>query len=55
MPFKIRASRLGFSPPNCFLLQECALEQVHKYATDFESTLLVIDSIQTLYTEEKKV
>ncbi|MGI2262071.1 DNA repair protein RadA [Candidatus Cardinium hertigii] len=51
---KIRFSRLGLSSPNCFLLQESALVQILKHANDLDPTLLVIDSIQTLYDEEEE-
>ncbi|WP_419241327.1 DNA repair protein RadA [Cardinium endosymbiont of Nabis limbatus] len=51
---KLRAARLGLSSPNCFLLQECALVQILKHANDLAPTLLVIDSIQTLYAEEEE-
>ncbi|WP_342265284.1 DNA repair protein RadA [Cardinium endosymbiont of Philonthus spinipes] len=51
---KIRASRLGLSSTNCFLVQECALVQILNHANDLEPTLLVIDSIQTLYAEEEE-
>lgn len=51
---KIRASRLALSSPNCFLLQESALGQLLKHANDLAPTLLVIDSIQTLYDEEEE-
>ncbi|AXI23958.1 DNA repair protein RadA [Cardinium endosymbiont of Sogatella furcifera] len=51
---KIRASRLGFSSSSCLLLQACVLEQILEHATNLEPTVLVIDSIQTLYTEEEE-
>lgn len=51
---KMRASRLGLSSPSCFLLQACALVQILKHANELDPTLLVIDSIQTLYSEEEE-
>lgn len=51
---KIRAARLALSSPNCFILQESALEQVLKHADELAPTLLVIDSIQTLYAQEEE-
>lgn len=47
---KIRADRLVLSAPNCFLLQESGLEQILQHASDLKPSLLIIDSIQTLYT-----
>ncbi|MGI2299551.1 DNA repair protein RadA [Candidatus Cardinium hertigii] len=51
---KIRASRLELSSPNCFLLQESALFEILKHANDLEPTVLVIDSIQTVYDEAEE-
>ncbi len=51
---KIRASRLKLFSSNCFLLQECGLVPILKHANDLQPTLLVIDSIQTLYDEEEE-
>src|SRR5690554_431902 len=48
---KMRASRIGELNENCFLLTETQLESVFKHAEDLQPTLLVIDSIQTIHTE----
>ncbi|TSJ80811.1 MAG: DNA repair protein RadA [Candidatus Cardinium sp.] len=51
---KLRTARLGLSSANCLLLQECGLVQILKHTNDLEPTLLIIDSIQTLYAEEEE-
>ena len=48
---KMRASRIGELNENCYLLTETQLESVFKHAEDLQPTLLVIDSIQTIHTE----
>ena len=47
---KMRADRLGISNPECYVLNETELGQILGYATDLQPDLLVIDSIQTIYT-----
>ena len=48
---KMRASRIGDLNENCYLLTETQLESVFKHAEDLQPTLVVIDSIQTIHTE----
>lgn len=48
---KMRASRIGSLNENCFLLTETLLESIFKHAEDLGPTLLVIDSIQTIHSE----
>lgn len=48
---KMRASRIGELNENCYLLTETQLESVFKHAEDLQPTLVVIDSIQTIHTE----
>jgi DNA repair protein RadA/Sms len=47
---KMRADRLGLNNENCFILGETELGQILGYAVDLQPDLLIIDSIQTLYT-----
>ncbi|HZH87133.1 MAG TPA: DNA repair protein RadA [Brumimicrobium sp.] len=48
---KMRASRIGDLNENCYLLTETQLESIFKHAEDLQPTLVVIDSIQTIHTE----
>lgn len=48
---KLRASRLGLTNPNCLFLSETLLEQVISQMNTVCPHLLIIDSIQTIYTE----
>lgn len=47
---KMRADRLGISNEECYILNETELSQILGYATDLQPDLLVIDSIQTIYS-----
>jgi len=47
---KMRADRLGLNNPDCYILSETELGQILGYAVDLQPDLLIIDSIQTLYT-----
>jgi len=47
---KMRADRLGITNENCYILSETELGQILGYAVDIQPDLLIIDSIQTLYT-----
>ena len=49
---KMRADRLGIKNENCFILSETELTQILGYAVDLQPDLLIIDSIQTLYTSK---
>ncbi len=48
---KLRANRLGANDKNLFLLSEIRLEQVMLEQSDSEYKCIIIDSIQTLYSE----
>lgn len=47
---KMRAERIGIENPDCFILTETNLEQVFEQLKKVEPQLLIIDSIQTLYS-----
>lgn len=47
---KMRASRIGIENQNCILLTETYLESILEHAQEINPELVVIDSIQTLYT-----
>lgn len=47
---KLRADRLGSTDEECYVLAETSLEQIILHATDTNPDFVVIDSIQTLYT-----
>ncbi|WP_297210627.1 MULTISPECIES: DNA repair protein RadA [Thermodesulfovibrio] len=49
---KLRAERLNISSENLFLLSETLVERIIECAEEQKPTLVVIDSIQTVYTEE---
>ncbi|MEN9699149.1 MAG: hypothetical protein RLZZ301_347 [Bacteroidota bacterium] len=48
---RMRAERLGLDNQQCFLLTETNLQQVLNQAQEVKPQLLIIDSIQTLYTD----
>lgn len=48
---KLRADRLGATNEECYVLAETLLENILQHAVDNEPDLIVIDSIQTLYTD----
>lgn len=48
---KLRADRLGGGGSNCYILPETLLENILTHARETVPQLMVIDSIQTLYTE----
>ena len=49
---KLRAERLSINSDNIILLSETVVENVISLAKDLKPYVLVIDSIQTVYTEE---
>jgi DNA repair protein RadA/Sms len=49
---KMRGQRLGVEHPNLFILAETSLEQILKIVQDIRPTAIVVDSIQTVYTEQ---
>lgn len=48
---KIRANRLAATGQNCLVLNETLLENIVAQSEEVEPSLLVIDSIQTIYSE----
>lgn len=48
---KMRAERLQQHDSNCLLLTETNTQQIFKHVTNVEPDILIIDSIQTLYTD----
>ncbi|MDR1056924.1 MAG: DNA repair protein RadA [Prevotellaceae bacterium] len=48
---KLRADRLGSNGSNCYILAETLLENILVHARETAPQLIVIDSIQTIYTE----
>ncbi len=49
---KLRAERLSTETSNCFVLCETHLEQILTHAANVEPGLMIIDSIQTIFTEQ---
>ena len=49
---KMRAERLGVQGEALFLLPETNLEQIGEAVDEIKPDILIVDSIQTLYTEE---
>lgn len=49
---RLRGERLGTLSENLFILSETSLEEIIKEVKRFKPLFLVIDSIQTVYTEE---
>lgn len=48
---KIRADRLGKNNESCYILSETRLEQIISTAESLQPELIIIDSIQTIYSE----
>lgn len=48
---KLRADRLGIQNHECFILSETSLDSILLHLAEHEPKLVVIDSIQTLYSE----
>lgn len=48
---KLRADRLAHENPECYILCETKLEQIFTHAENVRPDLIIIDSIQTIYTE----
>ncbi|MDR0558894.1 MAG: DNA repair protein RadA [Prevotellaceae bacterium] len=50
---KMRAERLGYSTSgNCYILSETLLENIFQQTKELEPDFVVIDSIQTIYSEK---
>jgi len=48
---KMRADRIGITNPDCYLLTETNTQNIFRFLEDLEPDIVVIDSIQTLYTD----
>lgn len=48
---KLRADRLSPENPDCYILCETSLEQIFAQANNVKPDLMIIDSIQTMFTE----
>ncbi len=51
---KMRADRLGLDAKELFLVTETNLEAMFEHIAEIKPTMVVVDSIQTTYTEESK-
>lgn len=49
---KMRSERIGVNNDDCFILTETNIQNIFKQAEKVEPQLLIIDSIQTLYSSE---
>lgn len=49
---KMRAERINLKNDNCFILSETLLENIFTHTLNLEPDLLIIDSIQTLYSDK---
>jgi DNA repair protein RadA/Sms len=47
---KMRADRLGLHNPDCYVLSETELGQIMVFAMDLQPDIMILDSIQTVYT-----
>ena len=47
----MRADRVGIKNPDCFILNETFTGEIFRHIGELEPSLVVIDSIQTLYSE----
>ncbi|GIL14999.1 MAG: DNA repair protein RadA [Chloroflexota bacterium] len=48
---KLRAERLGVNAGNLFLLNETSLEEISNHIANLKPKLVIVDSIQTVYSE----
>ncbi len=49
---KLRSERIGYDNPDCYILCETLLEQIFIHANKVKPNLLIIDSIQTVFSEK---
>jgi DNA repair protein RadA/Sms len=49
---KMRSDRLGLGCPSLYVFSATSLEDIFKAADDLQPVILVVDSIQTVFTEE---
>lgn len=48
---KLRAERLKYDNPDCYILSETSLEQIFVHIQNVQPDIVIVDSIQTLSTE----
>jgi len=48
---KIRAERLNYTNPKCYIVCETSLEQIFTHIDNIRPDLVIVDSIQTIHTE----
>lgn len=48
---RLRATRLGLKNPDCFFLAETQMENILHHVEELNPRLLIIDSVQTLYSD----
>ena len=48
---KLRAQRLGYDNPDCYIVCETSLEHIFNHAKSVNPELIIIDSIQTIATD----
>jgi DNA repair protein RadA/Sms len=48
---KMRADRIGLNNPDCYILNETFTGEVFRHIDELSPELIIIDSIQTLYTD----
>lgn len=48
---KLRAERLKFENPDCFIVSETSLEQIFVHVQNVQPDVVIVDSIQTVSTE----
>lgn len=51
LQIKLRANRIGQTNPNCYILCETSYEKILHYLRELEPGIVIIDSIQTLFTD----
>lgn len=49
---KMRAQRIGIGNELCYVMAETSIDHIFRHISDVEPALLIIDSIQTLYTDK---
>ncbi len=49
---RMRAERIGLNNPNCFILTETNTQNIFQQIETLQPSLLIIDSIQTLFTSQ---
>jgi len=47
---RMRAERIGFENPNCYILTETSTPLIFHHVRELDPDILIVDSIQTLYT-----